>query len=181
MGVAVCNSSKGALSLLTTEEELSLVEVRGEAGALVAWDLSDPFVVAYREESARSPFVEVTDRRRRKVFLVRLGDRPVGVGELTDIRRGEGVCELRICLAAPGVRGRGLGRQAVALLLDHARDVLSLRRVYLRVAAANRRAVRCYLAAGFEVVGVLATRRRPERVYLMSVELVERPSQASSA
>ena len=46
-------------------------------------------------------------------------------------------------------RGRGFGRAAVDLLLDHAFDTLGLARVYLHVLAGNAAARRLYAARGF--------------------------------
>lgn len=45
--------------------------------------------------------------------------------------------------------GRGLGRDAIDLVLSHAFGVLDLHRVDLRVLASNERAIRCYKACGF--------------------------------
>jgi RimJ/RimL family protein N-acetyltransferase len=57
--------------------------------------------------------------------------------------------KLAIGLYDPQLLGRGLGRQAVTLLLAHAFTVMSLHRVGLRVLAYNARAIRCYAACGF--------------------------------
>ena len=56
--------------------------------------------------------------------------------------------------------GRGLGREAVALVVRHLIDDLGHHRVTIDPAAANERAIRCYAAAGFTTVGVM---RRYER------------------
>ena len=45
--------------------------------------------------------------------------------------------------------GRGLGQEALGLVLDHAFGALGLRRVGLRVLATNERALRSYRALGF--------------------------------
>ncbi len=50
--------------------------------------------------------------------------------------------------------GRGIGRQAVNLVLDHAFGALALHRVDLRVLARNTRAIRCYQACGFVREGI---------------------------
>ncbi len=71
----------------------------------------------------------------------------------------DGAAELVIAIADPLARGRGLGREAIALLVGHATEGLGLREVYLRVQADNRRAVRCYLACGFVKEGVILRRR----------------------
>lgn len=57
--------------------------------------------------------------------------------------------KLAIGLYDPELLGRGLGRQAIMLLLAHAFTAMTLHRVSLRVLAYNGRAIRCYAACGF--------------------------------
>ena len=56
--------------------------------------------------------------------------------------------------------GRGLGREAVAVVVDHLFHVLGHHRVTVDPAAANLQAISCYSAVGFTPVGVM---RRYER------------------
>jgi aminoglycoside 6'-N-acetyltransferase len=56
--------------------------------------------------------------------------------------------------------GRGLGREAVGLVVRYLVDDLGHHRITIDPAAANERAIRCYAAAGFTTVGVM---RRYER------------------
>ena len=52
-------------------------------------------------------------------------------------------------------QGRGLGREAVALLVRHLIDDRGHHRLTIDPAAANERAIRCYEAVGFVRVGVM--------------------------
>lgn len=74
-----------------------------------------------------------------------------------DAAAGEGW--LAVGLFAPADRGRGLGTEAVALLLEHAFHALGLRRVRLRVLAFNGGALACYRRCGFKETG-----REPARL-----------------
>jgi aminoglycoside 6'-N-acetyltransferase len=56
--------------------------------------------------------------------------------------------------------GRGLGREAVGLVVGHLLDDRGHHRITIDPAAANDRAIRCYETAGFTPVGVM---RRYER------------------
>ena len=62
--------------------------------------------------------------------------------------------EVGIVLAKEEHRGKGIGREALSLLLRYAFDTLGLRRVELTVFAENSRARLCYLKAGFIEEGV---------------------------
>ena len=56
--------------------------------------------------------------------------------------------------------GRGLGREAVGLLVRHLIDDLGHHRLVIDPAAANEVAVRCYAAVGFRPVGVMRRYQR---------------------
>jgi aminoglycoside 6'-N-acetyltransferase len=51
--------------------------------------------------------------------------------------------------------GRGLGREAIGLLVAHLIEVRGHHRVTIDPAAANEHAIRCYAAVGFRPVGVM--------------------------
>jgi aminoglycoside 6'-N-acetyltransferase len=53
------------------------------------------------------------------------------------------------------VHGRGLGREAMALVCDHLIEQRGHHRITIDPAAANERAIRCYAAVGFRTVGVM--------------------------
>ena len=102
--------------------------------------LSAPF-----EPVARPDHDAWFERIRRsedvEIFGIRLldGDELIGSCQLKEIDRAEGVAELQIRIGAEGERGRGLGTEAVGLLLDHAFDDLGLQRVGLEVFPSNER------------------------------------------
>lgn len=62
--------------------------------------------------------------------------------------------EMAIVLGREALRGKGIGKEAVGLLLEYAFRTLGLERVELEVATENKRAMRCYEKAGFTLEGV---------------------------
>ena len=62
--------------------------------------------------------------------------------------------EMAIVMGREGLRGQGIGTEAIGLLLRYAFTMLGLERIELEVAAENERAIRCYRRAGFQVEGV---------------------------
>lgn len=73
---------------------------------------------------------------------------------LERISRRDDTAEVGVVLAKEEHRGKGIGREALSLLLRYAFDTLGLRRVELTVFAENSRARLCYLKAGFIEEGV---------------------------
>ena len=82
-------------------------------------------------------------------WVIEADGAPVGEARLDGIDAADRRARLAIGLLADEHLGRGTGRAAVGLVLDHAFGPLDLHRVDLRVLAFNRRAIRCYLACGF--------------------------------
>lgn len=119
-------------------------------------------VLALEADPAAAPFIEAWPAERH---LLALGDpdaahlqivedgRPVGFVVLTGLRDINDCVELRRIVVFPP--GRGLGRAALALILDHAFGALGAHRVWLDVKPANARARRLYASFGFEEEGTL--------------------------
>ena len=102
-------------------------------------------------------------------FAILLGDSHVGNVVLEQIDRHLSCVRLHIYLGAPEARGRGVGRRALDLALDHAFGTLGLNKAWLVVHAENAPALALYRSAGFRVEGrVLAhkggVRIGPDRV-----------------
>jgi RimJ/RimL family protein N-acetyltransferase len=85
----------------------------------------------------------------------REGDRLVGSCQLLGLDARHRSAELQIRIGEPDARGRGLGTEAVALLLRHAFADLDLHRVSLHVFASNAAALATYERCGFVREGVL--------------------------
>ncbi|HUO88701.1 MAG TPA: GNAT family protein [Rhizomicrobium sp.] len=89
------------------------------------------------------------------LFAIRVAGDPNAVGFilLSSISVANRSAELGMRIGRERDRNRGIGKAAVALVLDFAWDHLNLARVQLRVLADNARAIACYRAAGFAVEG----------------------------
>ena len=59
-------------------------------------------------------------------------------------------------------QGRGLGREAIAVLVRHLFETRGHHRLTIDPAAANERAIRCYEAVGFTRVGVMRQYERDD-------------------
>lgn len=79
----------------------------------------------------------------------------IGSCQLLNISSQHGTAELQIRIGEASGRDRGLGTEAVRLLVAHAFGELGLHRVGLQVFATNARAIRAYEKAGFRREGLL--------------------------
>ena len=86
-------------------------------------------------------------------WVVEHGGRFLGDVRLDALNQHDARARLAIGLYDPDKLGKGLGREAIRLVLAHAFGALGLHRVSLRVVAYNTRAIRCYSACGFAVEG----------------------------
>jgi RimJ/RimL family protein N-acetyltransferase len=115
---------------------------------------------AYRpvdEKAHRDWFDSIRRRPDVAIFGIRelATGRLVGSCQLLAIHPVHRKAELQIRIGEPAARGRGLGREAVELLLDFAFQDLNLHRVELTVLSGNEVALKTYAAAGFVREGVL--------------------------
>jgi diamine N-acetyltransferase len=147
------------------------------------------FVTALEADPDVAPFVEAWPADRH---LAALDDPDVAhlqlIGEeqrmgfaiLAGLKDPNDCVELRRIIVDPP--GRGLGRVALGLVLDHASQVLGAHRVWLDVKPDNARARRLYAAAGFEEEGVLRDALKTEAGYesLVLMALL-RPAQSASS
>jgi len=80
------------------------------------------------------------------------GWRLVGLAFFAPLDRTKGHAELHTMIGEPSERGRGVGRRAVAALMDRG-FAMGLRRIELRVLQTNAAARRLYEACGFQAIG----------------------------
>jgi RimJ/RimL family protein N-acetyltransferase len=80
---------------------------------------------------------------------------PVGVVSLTNISEANASADLSVIVGNEKDRAKGLGTEAIRLLLDHAFDDVGLNRVGLSVFEFNEAAIHAYEKLGFKSEGKL--------------------------
>jgi RimJ/RimL family protein N-acetyltransferase len=153
---------------LTSQEHLVLatgpnvrirMRVRSDGPDEFRWR-SDPENARFDgREPNREPFQAFIDafgyelaygRNDREQFAIDdAGGRHIGTVMLYNFGRGGDSAEFGITLGEETFRGKGVGREAVILLLRWAWANRPLRSVHLHALAWNERAIRCFEAAGF--------------------------------
>ena len=80
---------------------------------------------------------------------------PLGSVYIRDIDHTHHKGEYGIFIGEEAARGRGIGTEAAKLMIQYGFEELGLHRIYLRVLAGNKQAIRSYEKAGFEQEGYL--------------------------
>ncbi len=100
---------------------------------------------------------QITERikntEKTRYFAVLLDEEVIGTAELDSINWDKKECSVCRFLLGERYRGVGYGTQALNLLCDFAFSELSMTKVKLSVFDFNTGAYRCYVKAGFKVVG----------------------------
>ena len=128
-----------------------------DAATLARW-VNDPEVwvpfgmdLPVSREAERR-WVEATRGRHEEVNLLifeKEDDRPVGLVGLRNIDGVNGTARLGVLVGEVAERGKGLGTEAVKLMLAYGFDYLGLRRVNLSLLASNEAAEAVYGKLGF--------------------------------
>jgi RimJ/RimL family protein N-acetyltransferase len=133
--------------------------------AITAWradrDVVDALVGSFRHVNGDidrrwyDAYLASRPNNVRLAICLREGAQCVGVVYLLKIDWINRSGEFGIQIGDPAARGRGIGKSATRLMLQHAFADLNVRRVYLSVLADNARAIRLYERVGFRHEGVL--------------------------
>ncbi len=114
----------------------------------------------------------VKPHRYRVHYYILLDGQAIGDIELDHIAWRSGEAELKIEIFDGKMHNHGYGTEAVTTLLGQAFLKMNLNRVYLRVQASNKIAIRCYEKAGFKKRGRLQRVTEwgtEEEIFLMGI------------
>jgi len=132
------------------------------AGGTFTWPLTAMQLRGYLEASRRPD-------SRMRIYRAVDADGGAWLGHLdfAPNARNDGGAQIgRVMIGDPQLRGMGIGRQMIGLVLDTAFDGLGLERVDLHVARINSAARRCYREVGFRKArGILVDRVVADGIY----------------
>lgn len=100
-------------------------------------------------------FESIKIRKDVKIFAIRNNAQIIGSCQLLNINELIQSAELQIRIGYFTEMGKGLGSQAVKLLIQYGFETLNLQRIYLHVFSDNIRAYKSYLKTGFKEEGCL--------------------------
>ncbi len=137
---------------------------RADAKARYKW-FADPQVTRYLPLAGKGElpltdiraYLEEVIASERPIFDVSIDlhdGTTIGSASFRDIVEGDSA-EVSIVIGEAAVRGRGLGREAMEIMLAYGFDAMNLERIWLIVRADNNVAVGLFESLGFETVEVL--------------------------
>jgi RimJ/RimL family protein N-acetyltransferase len=106
------------------------------------------------EDAARTGFIERFVLPDGALFIIEHGGRPIGFANYRGWQPKSKSAEVGIGIGDPALWSKGLGREALGLLVRHLVDDVGAHRISLHVLAFNDRAIQSYKAAGFQVEGI---------------------------
>jgi N-acetyltransferase len=108
----------------------------------------------WKDAATARDWMDVFAARNGKLFAIEYEGRPIGQANYREWRPKGRNAEVGIGIGEKALWSKGLGREALTLLLRHLVDDLGAHRVNLHVLAYNDRAINSYRAAGFDVEGI---------------------------
>ena len=106
------------------------------------------------DRASSEKWIDGFAERSGGIFAIEHEGRAIGQANYRDWQPKAKSAEVGIGIGEPALWSKGLGREALSLLLRHLVDDLGAHRVNLHVLAYNDRAIASYRAAGFEVEGI---------------------------
>ncbi len=133
-----------------------------DAPALMRWGADTDFAWfqwgrnggRWKDEASAREWIDRFAERSGKLFAIEHEGRAIGQANYRDWQPKAKSAEVGIGIGEPALWGKGLGREALRLLVRHMVDDLGAHRISLHVLAYNDRAISSYRAAGFDVEGL---------------------------
>ena len=133
-----------------------------DAPALIRWG-NDPDFAWFQwgrnperwpDEAKVREWMDRFAERSGQLFAIEHEGRAIGQANYRDWQPKAKSAEIGIGIGEPALWSKGLGREALGLLVKHLVDDLGAHRINLHVLAYNDRAINAYRAAGFAVEGI---------------------------
>ena len=147
-------STRITISQVSTDDRAELVVAN-----LASIDLHEPWIYPCRDDSAFMAYLSRCDNERCAGFVARelTSGQLAGVVNLSEIVRGSFQNAYMGYYGFAGSQGRGLMREAVGLVLDHAFGPMHLHRIEANIQPENTRSLALVRRLGFRREG-LSTR-----------------------
>lgn len=98
---------------------------------------------------------ESSSKDSKQIFsIVEYDDKLIGCCGINDINYLHRTCELYIYIGEKNMRGKGVGKEAIQLLLDYAFNTLNMNSIFIKAFSYNTKAINLYKKVGFQKIGM---------------------------
>lgn len=163
MGIEIAMENTVYLRPITPEDTEDIVRWRNSEAVRTHFIYQKPFTRQSHEAWLRD--MVDTGRVVQMMICLRENDKAVGSVYIRDIDPEHKKGEYGIFIGEAEARGCGIGTQAAEQMIRYAFETLGLHRLFLRVFADNRQALRSYEKAGFRQEAYLKEDVRIDGVY----------------
>jgi RimJ/RimL family protein N-acetyltransferase len=133
-----------------------------DAPALISWGNDPDFAWfqwgrlagRWKDEASAREWMDRFAQRAGVLFAIEHEGRAIGQANYRDWQPKGKSAEVGIGIGEPALWSKGLGREALGLLVRHLVEDVGAHRINLHVLAYNDRAIASYRAAGFQVEGI---------------------------
>ena len=132
---------------MTMEDTENIIRWRNSEAVCKRFIYQKPFTKESHENWIKNMID--TGKAVQKIICLKEGDVPVGSVYIRDIDATHHKGEYGIFIGEESARGKGVGTAAAKMMIQTAFQEMGLHRLFLRVFADNRQAIKSYEKAGF--------------------------------
>ena len=147
---------KGSLCFLRALEPQDLEFLYEIENDTSVWEISGtttPYSKHILKQYLNNAHKDIYEARQLRLVICDLGTRPIGLIDLFDFDPKNHRAGLGVIVLAEADRNKGIGTEAISLVMDYAFSVLELHQVYANVMAGNRASIHLFTKLGFAEVG----------------------------
>ncbi|MCG2461086.1 GNAT family N-acetyltransferase [Flavobacteriaceae bacterium F89] len=147
---------KGRLCYLRALEPQDLdflYEIENDAAV---WEISGtttPYSKHILRQYLDNAHKDIYEAKQLRLVISDNEDRPIGLVDMFDFDPKNHRAGLGVIILAEGDRNKGIGSEAISLMIDYAFSILDLRQVYANVMEENAASIHLFTKLGFSRVG----------------------------
>ena len=147
---------KGELCYLRALEPQDLEFLYEIENDPLVWEISGtttPYSKHILKQYLNNAHKDIFEVKQLRLVICDIEAKPIGLIDLFDFDPKNHRAGLGVIILEEGDRNRGLGTEALTLMIDYAFTILDLRQVYVDVLAGNKAGVHLFEKLGFNRVG----------------------------
>lgn len=120
------------------------------------WEISGtltPYSKHILEQYLENAYKDIYEAKQLRLVICNNEAQPIGLIDLFDFDPKNHRAGLGLIILAEGDRNKGVGTEAISLMMDYAFTILDLHQVYANVLAENQASIHLFTKLGFTRIG----------------------------